>query len=155
MDYSWYALSAPIQCIIKWWRSVTMNVCNKGYCLGVCGRRGGQQAALYHWYLPTKLHCGYHGKLNSKRTLSHINIACGIAPSHVWRSSSSGMWRREARCVLPDVLKQCSALEMSRTTYQMTERHNPVDCIFSNTVMTVSDHTSQLYPACVGHLKCW
>ena len=107
-----------------------MNVCNKGYGLGVCGRRWRQEAAWNHSYLPTKLHCGYHRKLKSERTLSHINITCGIGPSNVWRSSSTGMWRPEARWVLPEVLKQCSALEMSRTSYWMTEHHIPDDSHF-------------------------
>ena len=155
MDYSGCALSPPIQCIIKWWPSVTMDVCNKGYSLSVHGRSREQQAALNHWYLPNKLYCGYHGKVKSKRTLYHISITCGIAPIHVGRSSSSGMWRWEARWLFPVVLKQCGALEMSRPTYQMTEHHIPVDCFISSTVVTVSDHTSQLCPACVGHQKYW
>jgi hypothetical protein len=36
-----------------------MNVCNIGYSLGVCGRGWGQQTALNHRYLPTKLHYVY------------------------------------------------------------------------------------------------
>ena len=68
MEYSEYALPAPIQCIIKLWQSVTMNVCNKGYSLCVCGRSWGQQTALNHRYLPIKLHFVCRGRLKSKRT---------------------------------------------------------------------------------------
>jgi len=72
-----------------------MNVCNKGYGLGVCGRRWGQQAALNHQYLPIKLCCFYHGGLKSERNLSHISITCGIAPGNVGRGSFSGICCRD------------------------------------------------------------
>jgi len=149
MDYNAYALPAPIQCIIKWWWSVTMNVCKKGYSLGVCGRRWGQQAALNHWYLPTTLHCVCHGRLTSERTLSHINLTCGIGPSHVWRSSSSGMWWCDAKRVLPELLKHCSVLEMSKPTYRMTECHNPDDSHFQGrSYESLRSHKSPLFCMC-------
>jgi hypothetical protein len=72
--------------LLRW-----MWVCNKGYNLGVCGRSWGQQAAMNHLCLPTKLYCVYHRRLTSERTLYHISITCGIAPSNVSRSSSSWM----------------------------------------------------------------
>ena len=151
MDYSGYALPTPVQCIIKWWQSVMMNKCNKGYSLGVCGRRWGQQAALNYWYLPTKLHCVCHGMLKSKRTLYHINITCGVGPSHVWRRSTSGMLHCEARWVLPEVLKLCSALEMSRPTYRMTERHMPDDSHFQqHSCDNVRSHKSALPCMCLS-----
>ena len=138
-----------MQCITKWWQSVTMNVCNKGYSLGVCGRRWGQQAALNYWYLPTKLHCVYHGRLKSERTLSHITITCGIGPSHVWRSSFSGMWRCDAKQVLPELLKHCTALEMSRPTYWMRECHNPDNSHFQDhSCESLRSHKSPLPCMC-------
>lgn len=91
-----------------------MWVWNKRYNLGVCGRIWGQQAAVNHLYLPTKLHFVYHARLTSERTLSHISITCGIAPSYVWRSSSFGMWRCDTKRLSPEVVKHCSALEMSK-----------------------------------------
>jgi hypothetical protein len=127
MECTGHALPDPIECIIKWWLSFMMNVRNKGYSLGVNGKRWVQQAALNHQYLPTKLHCVYHGRLKSERTLYHISITCGIAPSHVGRISFSGMCCREPRWVLlPEVLKQCSALDMSRPTCRMniTSHHS-------------------------------
>jgi len=155
MDFSGYALPTPVQCIIKWWQSVMMNKCNKGYSLGVYGRRWGQQAALNYWYLPTKLNCVCHGMLKCKTALYHINITCGIGPSHVWRNSSPGMWRCEVEWVLPELLKHCSVLEMSRPTYRTGECHNPIDLIFNSRVVSISDHTSHLCPACAGHLSYW
>jgi len=107
-----------------------MNVCNKGYSLSACGKSWGQQAALNHWYLPTKLHCVCHGGLKSKRNLYHISITCGRGTSYVGRSSSSGMLRCEARWVLAEVLKHYIALEMLRPTYRMTEHHIPDDSNF-------------------------
>jgi hypothetical protein len=155
MDYSGYALPAPIRCITKWWQSVTMNVCNKGYNLGVHVRSWGLQAALNHWYLPNKLHCVCHGRLTSERTLSHISITCDIVPSHVGRSSSSGIWCPEARWVLPEILKhevhwRCQDLHARwhKVTSQLVR-------IFSSTVVRDSDHTSHLCSACSGHLKYW
>jgi len=155
MDYSGYALPAPIECIIKWWWSVMMNVCNKGYSVCVCGRRWVQQAALNYHYLCTKLHCVYHGRLKSERTLSLISITCGLQPSHVWRSSSYGIWCLDAQRVLPELLKhlvlwKCQDLHTGwqNVTTQITH-------IFSSTVMRISYHTSHLCPACAGHLKYW
>ena len=40
------------------------------------------------------------------------------------------MWRGQVRWVLSDILKQCSTLEMSRPTYQMTEHDIPDDSLF-------------------------
>jgi hypothetical protein len=58
----------------------------------------------------------YALRINSGRTLTHIIITCFIPPTHVGRSSSSGMWWCEARWVLPEVLRHCIAPEMSRPT---------------------------------------
>ena len=127
-----------------------MNVCNKGYSLGVCRRGWGQQAALNHQYLPTKLHCVCHGKIKSERTLYHIIITCGIGPSNVWRSSSCGMWHHDTKWIMPELLKVCSVLEMSRPTNRMTEHHIPDDSHFQeHSCERLRSHTSRL--ACM----CW
>jgi len=102
-----------------------------------------------HRYLPTKLYCVCHRRLKYERTLYHVSIKCSTGPSHIWRSSSSGILCHKAKRILPEVLKQCSAQEMSRPTYRMIEHHIPHGLHFQqHSCENVRSHKSALPCMC-------